>query len=167
MGPSSLQVRGLGLILAPIWSILGRSWLQVGRSWPDFGSKLEAKMLQKSILRRSDKVFLVFILGSDIECDFVPIWLRFGSQNRPKMEPNQDQNPSYFEHALQSCFLLKTACRRDGHRKAAICDEPASAGGRRSCLGQGAAGSCRRGGPRRLPLRQLPAYHAPAGMPWT
>ena len=90
LGPSSLQVRSLGLILAPIWSILGRSWLQVGRSWPDFGSKLEAKMLQKSILRRSDKVFfwcsswavilsaILYQFGSDLGAQTVPKWSKIG-----------------------------------------------------------------------------------------
>ena len=90
LGPSSLQVRGLGLILVPIWSILGRSWLQVGRSWPDFGSKLDAKMLQKSILRRSDKVFfwcsswavilsaILYKSGSDLGAKTVPKWSQIG-----------------------------------------------------------------------------------------
>ena len=75
--------------------VWGLSWCQSWGSGADLGSKMGGlgPILDPRWKPKCSKnpfggdligFFLVIILGSDVDCDFVPIWIRFESQNRLK-----------------------------------------------------------------------------------
>ena len=103
LGPSWLQVIGLGPILAPIWGVLGASWLQEGGSWAILSSKLGPKIGQNRSQERSEMWSIFWWIWRSI---FEAIWSHLGSQTPPKMKPSWLQNRCKLGCWFESCFVM-------------------------------------------------------------
>ena len=78
---------------APRHHIGVRRGTEFALSLAEFASQVEAQNRSKSLSRAiKNNIIFMIDLKIDLGSDLVPIWFRFGSQSRSKMEPNFDQN---------------------------------------------------------------------------